>query len=131
MRNIINMKKSFFMATCLATLIAGGISVAQAAPAVVTRTEDGCGLLNGNGVPQFATDAKMTTTQSANGNATFQCRADVTPAASGGAVQFDFNSTGFSCGVPNPDPVKESQMTQHWQETVSASGEATLTCHLP
>jgi hypothetical protein len=129
MRNIINMKKSVIMVASLAALIAGGISVAQAAPATVTRT-DGCGLLDGNGVPQFATDAKMTTTQSANDNATFQCRADVTPADSGGAAHFDFDSTGFKCAIPNPESFTD-HMTEHWEETVSASGEATLTCHLP
>lgn len=132
MRNIINMRKSFLVVTSLAALIAGGISVAQAAPAVATRS-DRCGLLDGNGVPYLVTDAnslKMTHTQSANGNATYQCSADVTPADSGSAAHFDFDSTGFQCAIPDPGSFTD-RMTEHWEETVSASGEATLTCHLP
>ena len=131
MRNGIKMRKSFVAAVGLAALTAGAIPVAQAA-AVVTRSVDGCGLLDGNGAGLPATDPKITYTQNSHGNATFQCKADVTPAASGGAVQFNYDSTGFYCGVPDPaDPTKPPQMTQHWEETVSASGNATLTCHLP
>ncbi len=131
MRNIINLKKSLVVAASFAALIAGAISVAQAGPAAVSRAE-GCGLLDGNGVGQLGTNSKITFTQNPNGNATFQCRADVTPATSGGAAHFDLDSTGYECAVPDPlDAAKEDQMTKHWEETVSASGEATLTCHLP
>jgi hypothetical protein len=128
MRNIINMRTSFFVAASFAALIAGGISVAQAAPAAVTRV-DGCGLFDGNGGIVDPTGAKITATQSANGNAMLQCKADVTPAASGGAAHFDYDSTQLSCGVPDSKGVVH--MTQHWEEIVSASGEATMTCHLP
>ncbi len=127
MRNILNMRKSLFVVTSFAALMAGGIPVAQAAPAVLSRP-DNCGLLDGNGGVVWPVDAKVTATQSPNDNATVQCRADVTPAKSGDAVQFDFNSTGFLCGVP--DSIGAVQMTQHWEETVSASGNATITCHL-
>ncbi len=126
MRNVINMRKSFFVVTSLAALIAGGISVAQAG-AVHTDPND-CGLLDGNGGVVFPVDARVTATPSPNDNATVQCRADVTPAKSGDAVQWDYNSTGFLCGVP--DSTGAVQMTQHWEETVSASGNATITCHV-
>lgn len=128
MRNMINMKKSFFLVTGLAALIAGGISVAQAAPATATRL-DGCGLFDGNQSVVWPAEAKITATQSPNDNAMVQCSADVTPANSGRAVQFDYNSTGASCGVL--DSKGAVQMTQHWEETVSASGNATMTCHYP
>ncbi len=127
MRKMINIRNSLFVVTSLAALIAGGISVAQAA-AVLTRPDD-CGLLDGNGGVVFPVDAKVTATPSPNDNAMVQCRADVTPADSGRAVQFDFNSTGFLCGVP--DSKGAVQMTQRWEETVSASGNATITCHYP
>ncbi len=127
MRNIINMKKSLVVATCLAALMVGGISVAQAA-ATVARL-DGCGLFDGNQNVVFPADAKITATQSPNDNAMIQCTADVTPADSGRAVQFDFDSTSAYCGVL--DSKGAVQMTQHWEETVSASGNAKMTCHYP
>lgn len=127
----VNMKKSLLVATSVAMLIAGGISLAHAA-AMHNVPDPACGLLDGNGNVALTSNDKITFTGNANGNATFQCKADVTPADSGGAVKFDFESTGFSCGVPNPaDPSQPSRMTQHWEETVSASGNATITCHVP
>ena len=44
------------------------------------------------------------------------------------AAHYDSSSTGLVCGVADPSAF---QLTQNWMETVSASGEATLTCHLP
>jgi hypothetical protein len=86
------------------------------------------GVLDANGGGAFTTDTKITATQSQNGNATFQCKADVTPSTSGSAAQFDFASTGFLWRVPDPFGF---QTTDNWKETVSASGNATLTCQLP
>lgn len=133
MRNIINLKKSLVVAASFAALIAGGISVAQAGSANVARSQ-GCGLFDGNGLVVFPDQSNMQTTTTPSGNATFHCKADVTPANSGSAVEWDFNSTGAECGIPQPtvDPVTgwpQYTMTKDWQETVSASGNATITCH--
>jgi hypothetical protein len=121
------MKKALLAAAVFTTFIAGAIPVAQADPALVINPAGGCGLLDGNGAGAFTTDTKIVATQSQNGNTTLKCQADVTPASSGKAAQFDFASTGAVCG--EFDAIHGSQVTQDWKETVSASGQATLICH--
>jgi hypothetical protein len=113
----------------LTTVIAGGIPIAQADPAVVVRSNGGCTLFDGNGAMVSGTSFKGTFTQSNNGNATVQCSGDVTPSSSGHAAHFDFASTGIHCFTDNPFSGAES--TQNWEETVSASGNAKITCHFP
>ena len=76
----------------------------------------------------FTTDTHSVQTASANNNALFKCQADVAPASSGRAVKYDFNSTGSQCGIFTQTGL---QLTDKWQETVSASGQATLICHNP
>lgn len=147
MRNFVYLIKSLLAAAGLAGLIAGGVSTAQAGPAVHTVPDAlsgmPCGLLDGNGVVRTSPDFKITNTQNQHGNATFQCRGNVPPADSGGAVHWDATSAGrlpefgmssVPCMVPVPDPAfpgSSSTPTENWQEIVSASGEATMTCHLP
>lgn len=117
--------KKYLVLSAATTLLALTASVAQAAPAVVINPAGGCGLFDGNGAGAFTTDTKITATQSSNNNAKFTCKATVTPSASGSAARYDFASTGALCGIPNPFGF---QVTDQWHETVSASGEATLTC---
>lgn len=141
MRNIINMRKSLLMVTSLAALTAGGVSVAQAGPAAHTVPDPPCELLDGNGGIALTSGVKITATGNSNGNATFQCKAEVTPADSGDAVHWDSTSAGLlfnwpdgvPCNVPVADPTTGLSYTPtlHWEETVSASGNATFTCHLP
>lgn len=120
------MKKHLILAAAM-TLFALAAPVANAAPALVINPAGGCGLLDGNGNPTFTNDTKVTATQSNNDNSKFTCKATVTPSTAGRAANFDFASTGFLCGIPNPFG---AQVTDQWHETVSASGEATLTCHV-
>jgi len=144
MRNIIKMRKSFVAAVGLAALMAGGISAVRAAPASHNMPEAlsglPCLLLDGNGGIATSQDFKLTATQSPNGNAVFQCKGNVAPANSGSDVHWDSTSAGalfgassISCLVPVPDPALQSPVTptEDWQENVSASGEAMMTCHLP
>ena len=147
MRNFVYLIKSLLAAAGLAGLIAGGISTAQAGPAIHTVPDAlsgmPCGLLDGNGVVRTSPDFKITNTQNQHGNATFQCKGNVPPADSGGAVHWDATSatsipqfswmSSVPCALPVPDPTSGSPftMTDHWDEVVSASGEATMTCHLP
>lgn len=120
------MKKHLILAAAT-TLFALAAPVANAAPAVVINPAGGCGLLDGNGNATFTNDTKLTATQSNNNNSKFTCKATVTPSSAGNAARFDFGSTGFLCGIPSPFGF---QTTDQWHETVSASGEATLTCHV-
>lgn len=121
------MTKHLFLASAI-SLAALAAPVAQAAPAVVVNPAGGCSLFDGNGNFAFTTDTKVTATQSNNDNSKLTCKADVTPSAAGGAARFDSASTGgILCGIVSPFGF---QVTDQWHETVSASGEATLTCHV-
>lgn len=120
------MKKHLILAAAM-TLFALAAPVAHAAPAVVINPAGGCGLFDGDGNFAFTNDTKVTATQSSNGNSKLTCKATVTPSAAGRAAHFDFASTGALCGINNPFG---PQVTDQWNETVSASGEATLTCHV-
>lgn len=108
----------------LATIVGGTALVTSAAGAdpgggAVVINDQGCGLLDGNGGFAVADSDHAVVTPSGNG--VLKCKADVTPPSSGQATHFDFGSTGLLCGTP-------AGVTDDWKETVSASGEATLTC---
>jgi hypothetical protein len=102
-----------------------GISsaVATAAPthAAITLSNAGCGLADGNGNAVFVDSAHSVITSS--GNLMQHCTAQVAPSSGGTAVHYDFNSTGAMCSTAFGP-------TSTWQETVSASGQATLSCHV-
>ncbi len=108
----------------LATVLALASASAFAEPALVIRDE-GCGMLNGNGQVVFTTETHRVVTNSANGNAVFRCNATVAPASSGRAAHFDFNSTGLLCAIGTASGI---ELTDDWNNVVSASGEARLTC---
>ncbi len=119
--------RALFLASTTAVVLALGASAALADPAVVIRQES-CVLLDGDGNVVATTDvAQIVTTQSANGNVDVQCDADVSPASSGKAARFDFASTGLLCVFDTPFGV---ETTDDWKETVSASGQAKIVCHL-
>lgn len=106
---------------CLFLLGVGLTALAE--PAVVIR-EFGCGLLDGNGSGVGTTNSFAVITDSETGAVMLRCQADVTPSSTGKAVQFSYDNTGASCGVL-------VGITTKWKEVVSASGKATLHCHLP
>lgn len=120
--------KKYLILAAATTLFVLAAPVANAAPAVVINPAGGCGLFDGNGNFAFTNDTKLTATQSNNNNSKFTCKATVTPSSAGNAARFDSGSTGGTlCAIPNPFGF---QFTDQWHETVSASGEATLTCHV-
>lgn len=102
-----------------------GVSNASANPCV---SEGFCRLFDGNGNFTSGNDVKTHIEITPSGIVNFWCKADVTKPSSGNAAIFNFTSTkGEFCflgcdsfGIPTKD----------WQEVVSASGEATLQCHL-
>ena len=124
----VNMKKSLVVAASVAALMAGGISVVQAAATALRM--DGCGLFDGNMNVVAPLNAKIAATQSANGNAMLQCKADNVPLGTSGATRWDYSNTGVACGVlAQVNGQLQMQLTQDWEETISASGNATMTCH--
>jgi hypothetical protein len=96
---------------------------AAVAPALVI-SEFGCNLLDGNGVFVFTDNTHAVITSSNNGNTNMRCQADTTPSASGRAVHFGQDThPGLACGTPGGT-------TLNWKITVSASGKATMQCHV-
>jgi hypothetical protein len=57
------------------------------------------------------------------GDTTVSCKADFGP---GAMLLFNFANTGFTCDLgPETAPIAKTKV---WTETISPSGEATLTC---
>lgn len=103
----------------LMVLLAGGFTL-LAGGAIVVK-DAACQLLDGAGAAvEIPGGGQYVTT--ASGNTNLVCQGNVTPPPGGSAVQFDFPSTGELCGLPG------GATTTDWQETVSASGQATLQC---
>lgn len=126
------MCKKFLSTLAIAASCLLGSSFVQAAPAVVVNPAGGCGLFDGNGDyiyfeqrPQAVT--RSVWTQSENGITMWQCNVRLAPSSSGQAVHFDAKSTGAGCFIVSPLP-NFFITTNDWKETVSANGDATLTC---
>jgi hypothetical protein len=92
--------------------------VAWGDPAVVIK-DFGCGVIDGDGGFAFATGSITVITS--NGTSILKCSAKRVANSTGSAVQWNFEDTGFLCGTP-------AGITADWEEIVSASGNATLTC---
>jgi hypothetical protein len=81
-------------------------------------------LFDGNGGGVAATSDHQVVTNNANGNLILKCSVKGVANDTGKAAHFDFASTGILCGTL-------LGATENWNETVSNSGNATLTCRLP
>jgi hypothetical protein len=81
----------------------------------------GCELFDGNGNVVNASGDQAVITHS--GNSKITCRAKVPPSSTAqGAVHWNFANTGEECFTEPP------VLTQHWEEVVTPSGQATLSC---
>lgn len=101
---------------------------ASAGPAVVIK-DTLCVLLDGQGVPFLVMESVVIGTDSTTDISMASCKGTVLPPLSGQAVQWDTTnwppptggglcSTGFG-------------ITARWQDTVSSSGQSSLSCHYP
>jgi len=104
--------------TALATTGAAGADPGNGNGAFITN-DFGCGLFDGNGGFAFTDTSHSVRNVS---NSVTKCSATVTPSATGHAVTY----SGFLCGVELYNGVFVA--TTDSRETVSASGQATLTC---
>jgi len=107
-------------------MLAGAVAVATAGAAsadtgngAYIANDFGCGLIDGNGGFAFTDTSHSVINVS---NSVTKCSATVTPSVNGHAVVY----SGFGCGVELRDGVFVT--TYDSRETVSASGQATLTC---
>jgi hypothetical protein len=82
-------------------------------------------VLDGDGAGFVTNDTKSTTANARNGVAIMKCQARGVPNSTGTAVNCDYASTGMPCSVPSSN---RAFVTRDWHETVSASGNAALTC---
>lgn len=95
--------------------------LANAAESAIHISDFGCGMIDGNGNYFVTTLSAVVITPS--GNANLKCQKKVAvPNSTGRAVVWNYDNTGMMCAT-------NAGLTKDWQETVSASGMATLTCH--
>lgn len=108
-----------------------GVSAAHAAPALVQIDVGGCSMLDGNGTQIFSSDPKLkvkVSTQSENQTLTLTCYINNVPNDTGKAVIYNAaNTDGGACMITDPlrNVVRPADV---WHQTVSASGQAILTC---
>jgi len=122
------MRKILIAATLVASIaaflvVSGSGQVAKADNNGASVYKDfGCGLFDGNGGFVFVAVGTHSV-EITNGNAVTICKAAGVPNSNGKAVHWDNSNTGDQCFIAGG-------LTTDWNETVSASGEATLRCHL-
>jgi hypothetical protein len=92
-------------------------------PAIVEPYKS-CDMLDANKLAFKAEEAQIVISNNSEepsvNNITLKCKATLkTPPPS--ALQFDYDNTGFVCGITG-------DVTTNWHQTISASGESTLTC---
>jgi hypothetical protein len=98
-----------------------------------------CTYLGPNGSVMSTTDTRIVITYSSNGNVNYKCEDIVVNP--GPALTYDFSSSGFNCQIPrfnedgspllDDDEENPQQLfisTIDWRETISSSGNVTLTC---
>jgi hypothetical protein len=95
----------------------------RASPGAVVVNDLGCGLFDGNGGAVVSDESHSVITMNKNGNGVAVCKATVTPSSTGKTVHYNNASTGGLCETP-------AGFTDDWQETVSADGQATVSCHV-
>jgi len=100
------------------------VTTGETQNAAVVINDITCGLLDGNGGFVITNDSHAVVTGSNNGNGLLWCKASNVANSTGKAVHWDFSNTGLLCSTP-------AGTTNRWNETVSASGEAMLRCHVP
>ena len=93
---------------------------ATAEQRAVVVNEGGCWMLDGDG--GFIQGEMPHSVTNNGGNSIFKCQSKKVSNASRSSVTWDQANTGFMCGTT-------LGMTADWRETITPSGNATLTCH--
>jgi hypothetical protein len=109
------------MACAAAAIIVLAMSQAGArAQGAIVISDGHCGLLDGDG--NFAIGDVHSVTNS-GGITNYTCTAKKVSNTNRKAVDYDYTNTALQCGTPGG-------ITTDWSENVSASGNATLHCHV-
>ena len=112
-------RNMIWLLVSLVVLLVGGVTMLADNAAVVVN-ETGCWMLDGNGDFVITNNAHAVTTS--NGNGSMTCQANVTPSSSGKAAHWE-GTASLLCLTPGG-------ATADWKETVSADGQASLSCHI-
>jgi hypothetical protein len=126
------------MLLALAAVMAVSSKSAKADPPAVVITDSVCMFLDGNGSLVLASDSQAVLTESGNGKIT--CTGQVTPSSTAqDAVHWNFDNTRLVCFIPESSEGFGGLAfhhhfhippTQDWEEVVTPSGQATLSCHI-
>ena len=105
-----------------AVALAAAVSVSAAPARNAVVVHDGaCGLFDGAGNIVPVLDGRFSVTN--NSGRMVQCRASDVPNSTGQALHFDRESTGVPCNAGGT-------LTDDWHQTLSASGQAVITCRV-
>jgi len=104
------------LAVLLTFLYAPGTVNAEQA---TRTTQSTCTVLDGDG--GFMAGPGLAMVSNGGGVTVMRCSLDDVPNSTGRAVHYDYESTGMMCYLLEGP-------TADWHETVSADGQATLTC---
>lgn len=119
-------RKFFLSAFALVALALAPYTAAEPASVIM---DTGCGIPLPDGGFLFVEDAKIVSTNSANGNRTLNCKFDGAPNESGQAIRANGNQLGVRGCVIALSPAGPFCLTSNWNYLVSAGGQASLTCH--
>jgi len=115
------MKRSLTGSALVALLLAVAYAPmgARATDNAIVVHEGGCGMLDGDG--NFVVGERHSVSND-GGNSIFKCQSKKVNNTAKSGVTWDQANTGFMCGTPLGP-------TADWRETITPSGNATLTCH--
>ncbi len=116
----------FVLAVLVMAVAAPATATAPKAAVVINPATFACGFLDGNGNLFFTANNRIVANHS--GNWLLKCEGSKVPNATGKAVHYSGPKDGL-CGTSDPVLGPETVLTTDWNETVSAGGQATLTCH--
>jgi len=119
-----------------AVMVVSTRSSAKADSPAVVITDPSCDFLDGNGSFALASDSQAVITDS--GNSKITCTGQVTLSSTAqGAVHWNFDNTGLLCSTSSgllPPPHHHHgpppPLTRDWEEVVTPSGQAKLSCHI-
>jgi hypothetical protein len=115
------MKRVVVLTISAVALLAITSDATRASSGAVVVKDDVCGLFDGDGGVVEGSGSMQVT--NAGGVSILKCSVKGVSNSSGRVVRYDFASTNMQCGT-------SAGMTPDWQEVVSASGNATLTCRI-
>ena len=105
---------------CLVAVVAAVGVRADASEQAIQAKGSMCGVMDGDGAFHLSTSSMSVS--NSGGVSMHRCSVKSVPNSTGRVVRWNYDNTGMMCWTADGP-------TSEWQETVSASGQATLVCH--